>query len=250
MSVANDAPASRLKSTIAELPVAFLAGVACGLSMSDARTRLEPIERSRLAEISIVAVGSGNIASISKAISDIGGSPIVAADHRAVRNADKLILPGIGHFDAAMARLKELGFADALNEAVLMRQRPVLGICLGLHLMASGSDEGQAHGLGWIGARALRFHVSDWRSNKVPHIGWNTVETAGDPKLMSDISNQDEFYFSHSYHLEGLTGASGSTTYEYPFASVVEIGNIFGTQFHPEKSYRAGLQLLKNFSRS
>lgn len=202
-------------------------------------------------KIGLVDVGLGNIRSIYKCLLSLGAKPLLASRRADILNADKLILPGVGHFEMAVSRLKALELIDALNEAVLVRKTPILGICLGMQLMAVKSEEGIADGLGWIGASVVRFQVQDVIRNKVPHIGWNTIEINGNSVLLDKVDPSSEYYFVHSYHLDN--GAElycpATTTYDYVFPSVLERDHIFGTQFHPEKSREAGLLVINNFLR-
>ena len=201
--------------------------------------------------IGIVDLGAGNINSVKRALRriEIAASVTTAAHH--LEAFDKIILPGVGHFGRAMAELKSRGLYDALNEAVLVKRKPVLGICLGMELMARRSEEGDADGLGWLDAEAVKFRFNDKRHFKAPHMGWNTVVADQDSSLFKGItSGEDEFYFAHSYYL-GLTNeadAVATTSYETTFPSAIERDNIFGVQFHPEKSHAAGLKILRNFA--
>jgi glutamine amidotransferase len=200
-------------------------------------------------KIGLVDVGVGNIRSIYKCLLALDTTPVLISRPSDIAGADKLILPGVGHFDNALARLKALELEEPLNEAVLMRKTPVLGVCLGMQLMAAESEEGSAKGLGWIGARVVRFRVDNPVRNKVPHIGWNSIEITRPSLLLKNVDAESEYYFVHSYHLdtEAAHYSPASTTYDYSFPSVLEHGNIFGTQFHPEKSREAGIVIIQNF---
>jgi glutamine amidotransferase len=150
-----------------------------------------------------------------------------------------------------MSALKRLGLVDVLNEAVLGRRKPVLGICLGMELMACHSEEGDARGLGWLDAVSVRFTHSDTDRYKVPHIGWNQISIKRDSRLMTGVPDLSEFYFAHSYYLKIADRAFllSETVYEKTFPSAVERDNVFGVQFHPEKSYDVGRRILLNFVR-
>ena len=163
--------------------------------------------------------------------------------------ADKLILPGVGHFATAMANLRKLGLLDALNEAVLIKRKAILGICLGMELMASTSEEGDTPGLQWLDAQAVRFKNSVTARHKVPHMGWNRIQIKKESALMNGVGDLSEFYFAHSYYLQinDRTNLLNETEYGIAFPSAVERNNIFGVQYHPEKSHRSGVQVLKNF---
>jgi imidazole glycerol-phosphate synthase subunit HisH len=149
-----------------------------------------------------------------------------------------------------MANLKELGLVDALNEAVLIKQKPVLGICLGMELMSMRSEEGDTPGLQWLDAVAVRFKLSATARHKVPHMGWNRIQIKKPSSLMKGVEDLSEFYFAHSYHLqiEDRSDVLNETEYCISFPSAVERNNIFGVQYHPEKSHRIGAQVLKNFT--
>ena len=201
--------------------------------------------------IVIVDYGMGNVGSIAKMLKWIGHPAEVTSDPRRIAQADKLILPGVGSFDSGMRRLTELGLVASLGEMVLIRKTPTLGICLGLQLMARGSEEGEALGFGWLDAQAVRFRVaSDQAKLKIPHMGWNTVEINHCDTLFRDFKPEPRFYFVHSYHLvcDRPDDVLATTEYGYSFASAVQRENIMGTQFHPEKSHQFGMKLLKNFA--
>ena len=148
-----------------------------------------------------------------------------------------------------MANLEELHLLDALNEAVLIKRKPVLGICLGMQLMATSSQESDKPGLQWLDAEAVRMKISVTSRLKVPHMGWNRIEIKKASALMKGVENLSEFYFAHSYHLKlnDRSDLLSETEYGNSFPSAVERNNIFGVQFHPEKSHRTGVQVLKNF---
>ncbi len=206
------------------------------------------INRSQL--ITIVDYGMGNLLSVKKKLDRLNQNTKVSADPKEILAAGKIILPGVGHFQNAMKNLHELGLYDALNEAVLEKKTPVFGICLGMQLMANHSEEGDTKGLGWIDAEVVKFDVKDKLIYKIPHTGWNQIESKKESKLMAGIPEQSEFYFVHSYHLklnEGSEDRLHVTDYEYPFVSAIEKGNILGVQYHPEKSHETGELMLKNF---
>ena len=202
-------------------------------------------------EIIIVDYGMGNIHSVGKALQSAGVSCIVSANPEQILIAQKLILPGVGHFEKAMRNLRNLGLLVALNEAVLKNKTPVLGICLGMQLMAQYSSEGDCEGLGWFDGSVARFDVKDKLRYKVPHIGWNQAEHAKPSALLNGVDNNSEFYFLHSFHYvaKATEEVLMNTNYCYSFASALEKENMYGVQFHPEKSHDAGIRLLKNFVR-
>jgi len=200
--------------------------------------------------IAIVDYGMGNLHSVRKKLDRIGVDVVVTSAPGDMARADKIVLPGVGHFGKAMENLTELGLADALNEAVLVNRTPILGICLGMQLFANRSEEGGGPaGLGWIDAEVVRFRVPDTLRFKVPHMGWNGVAVAKSSPLLREAGPRTEFYFVHSYHVVCHDPADVlcHTDYAYRFTSMVERDNVFGVQFHPEKSHDAGEALLKNF---
>lgn len=191
----------------------------------------------------------GNLNSVKKKLSKFECNTVISSNSQDIEKADKIILPGVGHFQNAMGNLKELNLVDILNENVLIKQKPILGICLGMQLMANKSEEGNAEGLGWIDADVIKFKVTDKLKYKIPHIGWNQIIKTKDSHLMKDIPALSEFYFLHSYHFKTNNECDilNETEYEYKFPSAIEKNNIFGVQYHPEKSHDVGELLLKNF---
>lgn len=200
-------------------------------------------------EIVIVDLGTGNLFSVAKSLARIGADALISSRAEDIANAAKIILPGVGHFGKAMNALTELNLADVLNEAALVKHKPFLGICLGMELMAQKSEEGDVAGLGWIDAEVVRFDIADRQRFKVPHIGWNRIEIKKESLLMKGLSGSSEFYFLHSYHLKvnDQPNVLNETEYETVFPSAIEKDNIFGVQYHPEKSHDAGARLLRNF---
>jgi glutamine amidotransferase len=174
---------------------------------------------------------------------------VISSNPKDILNSEKIILPGVGHFGKAMLNLKELDLVESLHEAVLVKQTPVLGICLGMQLMAKGSEEGNAAGLSWFDAEVIKFRVSDKIRHKIPHIGWNKIMIKKASSLMSFIPEFSDFYFLHSYHIKINNQADilNETHYDFFYPSAIEKDNIFGVQCHPEKSHDVGAQLLKNF---
>jgi len=198
--------------------------------------------------ITIVNYGMGNLGSVLNMLRRAGAPARVAATPGELRAAEKLLLPGVGAFDAAMARIEEGGFRPILDELALGRRIPVLGICLGMQLLTRGSEEGSRPGLGWIAGEARRFPADE--TLPVPHMGWNTARPARISPLGENLGAEPRFYFVHSYYVRVDDGRDSlfRTTYGLTFDSGVSRGNIHGAQFHPEKSHRFGLQLLKNFA--
>lgn len=199
--------------------------------------------------ISILDYNMGNIQSVVRKVQQLGHACTIISTPEEVLQADKLILPGVGHFGKAMEQLEQLNLIVALNQTVLEKKTPILGICLGMQLMAKSSEEGNAKGLGWFDADIVRFKVNDSLRFKVPHTGWNQVQQKKKSALMDGISENVEFYFVHAYHIQlrDDNDALHETVYETSFVSAIEKENIFGVQYHPEKSHDVGERLLKNF---
>jgi imidazole glycerol-phosphate synthase subunit HisH len=199
--------------------------------------------------ITIIDYKTGNLGSIQNILKKIGVESIVTSDKSEISKATKLIFPGVGAFDTGMKNLAHLDIVDILNEKVLKEKIPVLGICLGMQLMSNKSDEGQLPGLGWIDAEVVRFNFKDTISYKIPHMGWNFVNQEKESCLLKEMYDDARFYFVHSYYFKANDEKDilTSTHYEIKFTSSVEKGNILGVQFHPEKSHKFGMKLLKNF---
>lgn len=199
--------------------------------------------------IAIIDYGMGNLGSVKRKLNLIGVRSVITCDPEEIRNAEKLILPGVGHFGNAIREIKSRGLWDLLNREVLLEKKPILGICLGMQLMAGHSEEGDVAGFGWFDAEVVRFNVQDTLKYKVPHMGWNQVLLKKPSLLFDQIIAGESFYFVHSYHLKcnKETDVLNETAYEYSFVSAIQKENIYGVQYHPEKSHEAGEKLLKNF---
>jgi imidazole glycerol-phosphate synthase subunit HisH len=197
----------------------------------------------------IIDYGMGNLNSVKRKLARLGVDVLISNLPADILKADKLILPGVGHFQKAVENMKELQLLDILNDMVLIKKKPILGICLGMQLMATLSEEGNVEGLGWFDAEVVKFRVKDFLTHKVPHTGWNQIIKNKESQLMNGIPDLSEFYFVHSYHFKCNNPADilNETEYEYVFTSAVEKENIFGVQYHPEKSHDIGEKLLKNF---
>jgi len=200
-------------------------------------------------QIVVIDYGMGNLNSIKRKLSRIHVDAVITSDHKVIENAAKIILPGVGHFQKAMENLNNLQLIETLNEAVKVKLKPILGICLGMQLFANRSEEGNAFGLGWIDSEVVRFSVNDCLKYKVPHIGWNQIIKVKDSLLMKNIPDKSEFYFVHSYYAvpDEKKITAGTTDYGIDFCSAVKKDNMWGCQFHPEKSGEIGIRLLKNF---
>jgi glutamine amidotransferase len=201
--------------------------------------------------IVVVDYGVGNLGSIVNMFKKVGVKATASSDKQIIEQAEKLILPGIGAFDAGMQKLNEHGLVPLLTELVMEKKIPVLGLCLGLQLMTKGSEEGQLPGLGWFDADTIRYKFgADQAHLKVPHMGWNTIEIRRGHPLLADLEADSRFYFVHSFYVRCHEPESvlAETDYGGYFHSVLGKGNIMGAQFHPEKSHRYGMRLLKNFA--
>ena len=199
--------------------------------------------------ITIIDYKTGNLGSIQNILKKIGEDSVITSDKDEIDQATKLILPGVGTFDTGMKNLSALDLIDVLNKKVLVEKTPVLGICLGMQLLSSGSEEGLLSGLGWIDALTFRFQFKDTMEYKIPHMGWNFIKPMKNSRLFDNMYPDARFYFVHSYFIRAndKDDILASTAYEIEFTSAVEKGNILGVQFHPEKSHKFGMKLLKNF---
>jgi imidazole glycerol-phosphate synthase subunit HisH len=201
--------------------------------------------------IVIVDYGVGNLGSIVNMFKKVGAKAVASSDPALIRDAEKLILPGVGAFDAAVRKFHETGLVPIVGELVLEKKIPVLGLCVGLQLMTKGSEEGQLAGLGWFDAETIRFRFdADYVHLKVPHMGWNEAHVCHEHPLVSDWDPEARFYFVHSYHVvsRDKDAVLAETEYGVTIHSILGRGNIMGVQFHPEKSHRYGMRLLKNFA--
>lgn len=199
--------------------------------------------------IAIINYGMGNLGSVKRKMDRIGAKSIITSDINEIKNSSKIILPGVGHFAKAVSEIKNRGLWDLLSDQVVIEKKLVLGICLGMQLMANYSEEGDSAGFGWIDAKVIRFKVTDPIKYKIPHMGWNTINPVKESSLFKKILLDAEFYFVHSYHVEcnNSDDILAETIYDFTFTSAVQKENIFGMQFHPEKSHDAGEMLLRNF---
>ncbi|BBN80427.1 imidazole glycerol phosphate synthase subunit HisH 2 [Pseudoalteromonas sp. A25] len=201
--------------------------------------------------IAIIDYGSGNIQAIQNIFTKLKVDSFFASTPEALQAADKIILPGVGAFDEAMTQLQESGMREALDHFALIDKKPVLGICVGLQIMATGSDEGKLSGLGWFDASVKKFDESKINFKpKLPHMGWNEIEPTEAHPLLSNIDCEKGFYFIHSYYFEAHDEKDVFIKAHYgdDFCCAVSKDNIFGLQFHPEKSHTNGINLFKNFA--
>ena len=200
--------------------------------------------------IVVVDYDTGNVGSVLNMLKKVGAKAQVSRDPEVLRQADKLVLPGVGAFDEAMGNLHRFGLYDVLNEVVLEKHKPILGVCLGAQLMTRSSEEGLQSGFGWLNARIMRFSAPEGQQLRVPHMGWNTVTPdAAGGGIFDNVAQPMRYYFVHSFHMAtdepGLKLAT--TAHGYPFASALAARNIIAMQFHPEKSHKFGLQVYRNF---
>jgi glutamine amidotransferase len=201
--------------------------------------------------IGIVNYGSGNIQAISNIYNRLNTPFQIIEDPSELARADKLILPGVGAFDATMKKVIDSGLKSALDEEVLIKKKPVLGVCVGMQILGNGSDEGTLPGLGWIKGKVKKFDLNKLSDKPfLPHMGWNTIEPKFNHDIFKDLDHELGFYFVHSYYFETEDSRNilSTSVYGDEFASSVFNNNIFGMQFHPEKSHFNGIQLLKNFA--
>ncbi len=198
--------------------------------------------------ITIVDYGLGNLGSVLNMMKKVGVAAQISSDLDTISQAKKILLPGVGAFDSAMERLTGTELRKVLDQKALVEKVPLLGICLGMQLLTRGSEEGQLPGLGWIPAFTYKFPASDL---KVPHMGWNLVQHAVPSPLTEDFDSEFRFYFVHSFYVKADSEQHAilRTNYGVSFESAIQKDNIFGAQFHPEKSHRFGMQLFKNFAR-
>lgn len=201
--------------------------------------------------IIIIDYGMGNLGSILNMFNYLDISAAIHSDPRVIAKAGKIILPGVGAFDNGMLNLKESGIYDVLMERVTVDKIPVLGICLGMQLMTESSEEGMEPGLGWIKATTRRFNFENISNLKVPHVGWNNIRIVKPNPVVEGLDAVSKFYFVHSYYVEcrNLEDVVCKTTYGHAFDTVIAHENIYGCQFHPEKSHKYGMKVYENFNK-
>jgi glutamine amidotransferase len=193
----------------------------------------------------------GNLRSVQKAFQRLNCPVLISRNINDIENANKLVLPGVGHFVNGMNKLKDFNLIEILNYKVIEKKTPILGICLGMQLMTLFSEEGNIKGLGWINAETIKFkfpHIMNIKYYKIPHMGWNNIEIKK-TNIFSSITNEDYFYFVHSYYVKcnNTEDVLFQTNYNIDFHSGFINRNVIGVQFHPEKSHSAGLKLINNF---
>lgn len=202
--------------------------------------------------IAIVDYGLGNLRSIAKALEYVGADVVVTGQSEQIRQADRIVVPGVGAFGDGMRNLHAFGLVEILTQQVLEEQKPCWGICLGMQLFAKNSEEFGMHaGLGWLDAQVQKIDIPPETAGiKIPHVGWNAVVFHEHHPMCAHIPEQTDFYFVHSYHLvpaKGTAAALGTCDYGATVVACIARANIFATQFHPEKSQKYGLQMLRNF---
>ena len=197
----------------------------------------------------IIDYGMGNLGSIANMIRHLGFKSIITSDISDIQSAKKIILPGVGHFDKAMQNIRKRNLTEIIKEKALNEHVPMLGICLGMQIMCNASEEGSEQGLGLINADVKKFTFENNSTLKIPHMGWNIVEQAKDNRLFSESLKPHRFYFVHSYYVNcnDKSDVLTSTNYGFNITSAFQRKNIFGVQFHPEKSHKFGMDLLRNF---
>jgi imidazole glycerol-phosphate synthase subunit HisH len=200
--------------------------------------------------ITIIDYGMGNLGSIKNMFKYIGVKSSIESNIDKIKQASKIFLPGVGSFDAAMKKISEKGLKEVLCEKALKEQIPVLGVCLGMQILTNSSEEGQMDGLGWINAKTINFKDKIDKTLKIPHMGWNIVNKSNDSELTQGF-DVEKFYFVHSYFVKVKDESDSilKTNYGIEFDSAIQKDNIFGAQFHPEKSHKYGMRLLENFAR-
>lgn len=202
--------------------------------------------------IAIINYGVGNLTSVLNMFKRIGADAIITADQEEIKKADRLLLPGVGHFDSCMQRFNESGLRLVVEEKTFTEKTPILGICVGAQMMTRSSEEGIEKGLGWVNADTIRFKLNDHPQLKIPNMGWNELVISKPSPLWNELPVEARFYFAHSFHFkfdnDDMVTGKAKYGYEYPVAFRRQ--NIFGTQFHPEKSHKFGMKVLENFSKA
>lgn len=201
--------------------------------------------------IAIINYGSGNVGAIANIYKQLKIPHMITGDLAELAAAERYILPGVGAFDATMSYLNKSGMVDLLNEQVREKKKKVMGICVGMQILADSSDEGDLAGLGWIPGRVRRIDAATLAANpKLPHMGWNSVKPVSGAHLFDGVDSAQGFYFLHSYYFDAAASDSVAATVEYgtELPCAVARENVFGMQFHPEKSHANGVRVFRNFA--
>lgn len=201
--------------------------------------------------ITIIDYGLGNIKAFVNVYERLNVSVSIAKTEDDLKASTKIILPGVGTFDHAMRKLNNSGMRETIDYLVLEQKLPILGICVGMQILSRSSEEGKLPGLGWINGTVKKFNSSGLDSKiQLPHMGWNTIHSNKSNPLLINLNRDSRFYFLHSYYFrcDSQHDTIASTEYSIRFASAINNKNIYGVQFHPEKSHQWGIQLLKNFA--
>ena len=200
--------------------------------------------------ITIINYGMGNLGSVQNMLKRISVKSIITSDINEIEKAEKILLPGVGAFDAAISKIDELNLRPVLTYMAKEKKVPFLGICLGMQLLTESSEEGVLKGLNFVPAKTIKFKFPENSDLKIPHMGWNLVTKKTESVLTKNFTNEFRFYFVHSYHVkcDNPINSILTTNYGYEFDSAIQNENVFGAQFHPEKSHKYGMQLLSNFA--
>ena len=201
--------------------------------------------------IAIVDYGLGNLKAFVNLYERLNVKTVVARDSQTLIDCSKIILPGVGAFDQAMKLINDSGMRKTLDNLVLVEKMPILGVCIGMQILAKSSEEGLSSGLGYIDGKVKKLDVKNIKGNtQLPHMGWNTILPIRDSKLLAGINAGSRFYFLHSFyvHCNNNNDVISTTEYGSKFCSAIEHNNIFGVQYHPEKSHSNGIKMLQNFA--
>lgn len=201
--------------------------------------------------ITLINYGSGNIHAIANIYKRLNIEYTITHDPSVLRNAEKLILPGVGDFDETMMLLGNLGIKDVLDELVMAKKVPILGVCVGMQILGESSEEGNAAGFGWVKGKVKKIDASILKSKPhLPHMGWNTITPQYNTPIFDNVELDNGFYFLHSFYFdcENQADILATTNYGLEFASAINHENVYGFQFHPEKSHQNGVELFKNFA--
>ena len=200
--------------------------------------------------ITIINYGMGNLGSVQNMLKRIGVKSVITSDINEIEKAEKILLPGVGAFDAAISKIDELNLRPVLTFMAKEKKVPFLGICLGMQLLTESSEEGVLKGLNFVPAKTIKFKFPENSDLKIPHMGWNLVTKNTESVLTKNFTDEFRFYFVHSYHVkcDNPINSILTTNYGYEFDSAIQNENVFGAQFHTEKSHKYGMQLLSNFA--